>query len=255
MLIAEAYTRSFKRDEVYLLGTAAPLYDAKGTVIGAIETLRDITDRHRQEEALRESERRLSQIIDFLPDATFAIDLDGRVIAWNRAIEEMTGVKAEAMLGQGEYAYSVPLYGTRRPILIDLVFKSDEEIRQKYFFVRKEGECLLAEADVPVKGEPLVLWGIARPLFDSKGNLVGAIESIRDITERKRAESALKLNAERLQALLRINQMGEDSLQEIMEYVFAEVVRLTRSEIGYLGLMDDNETVMQVQVWSRNVMP
>jgi PAS domain S-box-containing protein len=202
MLIAEAYARSYKGGVVYLLGTAAPLYDARGTVIGAIETLRDITDRRRQEEALRESEERLSQIIDFLPDATFAIDLDGRVIAWNRAIEEMTGVKAEAMLGKGDYAYSVPFYGIQRPILIDLVFKSDAEIQQKYFFVRKEGECLLAEADVPVKGQHLVLSGIARPLSDSKGNLVGAIESIRDITERKRGEEAIREANERFRSVL-----------------------------------------------------
>lgn len=203
MFVAEAFVRSPKGDEPYLLGTAAPLYDAKGRVIGAIETLRDISDRHRQEEALRESEKRLLQIIDFLPDATFAIDLDGKVIAWNRAIEEMTGVKAEAILGQGEYAYSLPFYGVRRPILIDLVFKSDEEIKQKYFFVRQEGACLLAEADVPVQGEDRVLWGIARPLFDSKGKIVGAIESIRDITERKRAELAIREANERFRSVLR----------------------------------------------------
>jgi len=202
LLKAEANTRSFMGGEAYLLGTAAPLYDAKGSVIGAIETLRDITERSRQEEALRESERRLSQIIDFLPDATFAIDLEGRVIAWNRAIEEMTGVKAEVMLGKGDYEYSLQFYGVRRPILIDLVFKSDEEIQQKYFFVKKEGACLLAEANVPVKGEHLVLWGIARPLFDGKGNIVGAIESIRDITERKRAEEAIREANERLKSVL-----------------------------------------------------
>jgi PAS domain S-box-containing protein len=202
VLMAEAYTRSFKGGEAYLLGTSAPLYDSRGSVIGAIETVRDITDRHRQEELLRESERRLLQIIDFLPDATFAIDLDGKVIAWNRAIEEMTGVKAEAMLGQGEHEYSLPFYGIRRPILIDLVFKSDEEIQQKYFFVRKEGACLLAEADVPVQGEDRVLWGIARPLFDSKGKIVGAIESIRDITERKQAESAIREANERFRSVL-----------------------------------------------------
>ena len=63
----------------------------------------------------------LAAIIDFLPDATFAIDKDGYVIAWNRAIEIMTGVHREDMIGEGDYAYSLPFYGKRRPILIDLV--------------------------------------------------------------------------------------------------------------------------------------
>ena len=99
--------------------------------------------------------------------------MSGKVIAWNHAIEEMTGVNAEEMLGKGNYEYSLPFYGMRRPILIDLVFIPDEEITKKYWFVRKEGECLFAEADVPVKGKTRNLWGIARPLYDSMGNMVG----------------------------------------------------------------------------------
>jgi len=255
LVMAEAYTRSVKGGDAYLLITAAPLFDAQGAVIGAIESLRDITVRQRHEEALRESEKRLTQFFDFLPDATFAIDIDGRVIAWNQAIEELTGVKAEAMLGRGNFAYSVPFYGRPRPILIDLVFKPEAEIQGHYAQARKEGAYLLAESEMTLRGERRVLWGIARPLFDCNGNMVGAIESVRDITDRRRAEEALKLGAERLHALLRINQMGEASLGEIVNYVFEEVVRLTQSAIGYLGFLNDDESTMHLQVWSRNVMP
>ena len=62
----------------------------------------------------------MSDIIHFMPDATFAIDREGKVIVWNRAMEEMTGVKAEDMLGKGDHEYSLPFYGARRPKLIDL---------------------------------------------------------------------------------------------------------------------------------------
>jgi PAS domain S-box-containing protein len=162
------------------------------------ESEKDKTERKLAEEALRESEQRLSQIIDFLPDATFAIDLNGKVIAWNRAIEEMTRVKAEQILGRGDYEYALPFYGIRRPVLVDLVFTSDEEIKNKYHFVKKEGDVLLAEADGLVKGkESRALWGKARPLYDIDGNIVGAIEAIRDITERKRSENALHESEER----------------------------------------------------------
>ena len=114
---------------------------------------------------LRESEQRLSQIIDFLPDATFAIDLSGKVIVWNRASEEMTGVKAEQMLGKGDHEYTLPFYGIRRPILIDLVFISDEEIENKYHFIRKDGDVLLAEADVPVTGGAFAPYGEKPDLY------------------------------------------------------------------------------------------
>lgn len=167
---------------------SAPVLGDQGEYFGRIWTFRDITQRKRTEEALKESQQRMSDIINFLPDATFAIDREGRVIAWNRAIEEMTGVKAEDMLGKGDYEHALPFYGVRRPILIDLVFRSVKEIKKKYHSIQKEGDVLIAEADVPVRGEARALWGKASPLYDSKGDIAGAIESIRDITERKNLE-------------------------------------------------------------------
>jgi len=57
--------------------------------------------RKQTERSLRDSEKRLADIIDFLPDGTFAIDRSGHVIAWNRAIEEMTGVHSRDIMGKG----------------------------------------------------------------------------------------------------------------------------------------------------------
>jgi PAS domain S-box-containing protein len=159
--------------------------------------------RDRAEEALRESERRLSQIIDFAPDATFAINKEGEVIAWNRAIEEMTEVQASDILGKGNYEYSLPFYGERRPILIDLAFSSEDEIKNKYHFVKKEENILIAEADVTLRGSIRVLWGKASLLHDNEGNITGAIESIRDITERKQAEEELRKRTAQLEELNR----------------------------------------------------
>jgi PAS domain S-box-containing protein len=74
---------------------------------------------------LRESEQQMNEIIEFLPDATFAVDREGRIIAWNRAMEEMTGVAEEAMLGRGDREYAVPFYGERRPLLVDRVLQGE----------------------------------------------------------------------------------------------------------------------------------
>ena len=63
--------------------------------------------------------------INFLPDPAFAIDVHGRVIAWTRAIEELTGVRAEDMMGKGDYEYALPFYGQRRPVLVDLCLRWD----------------------------------------------------------------------------------------------------------------------------------
>lgn len=175
-----------------LWGIARALYDSKGTVVGAIESIRDITERRRAEEAMRDSERRLADIIDFLPDMTFAIDLEGKVILWNRAAEEYTGVKAEEILGQGEQAYSLPFYGIKRPILIDLVLSPDTSIETLYPQVQRKEGLIIGEGYTRSKSGEAYMLGIAAPLYDSGGRVVGAIESIRDITERKRGEEALR---------------------------------------------------------------
>ncbi len=163
-------------------------------VVRALEQreLREV--KKRNEEALRESEKQQAYIIDFLPDATFAIDSEGKIIAWNRAIEELTGVAKNEIMGKKGFAYAIPFYGNARPILIDLVFKDQKDIEKEYDFLLRKGDKLIAEVFAPslYKGKGAYLWGIAAPLYDSKGNMVGAIESIRDITERKRIDETLQ---------------------------------------------------------------
>jgi PAS domain S-box-containing protein len=139
------------------------------------------------------SRRQMADIIEFLPDPTLVVDRDSKVIAWNRAMERMTGVKAADMLGQGDYAYSVPFYGERRPILIDLVRLPQEELEKTYTTLHRDGATLYGEAFTPaLPGGGRHLFATASVLRDAKGEIVGAIESIRDITDRKEAEEELR---------------------------------------------------------------
>jgi diguanylate cyclase (GGDEF)-like protein len=137
--------------------------------------------------------QQLLDIIEFLPDATFVIDHNKKVVAWNRAIEEMTGVKKEEIIGKGDHAYATPFYGKPGPIIVDLIGLDLHELSGRYQNIQKKGSTLYAEIFVPsINGNGAFLWVTASPLFDSKGKIVGAIESIRDITERKAAEEQLK---------------------------------------------------------------
>ncbi len=162
--------------------------------VGTFAIYHDITDLKHAEAAILESERRLSDIINFLPDATLVIDRDNRVIAWNRAIEEMTGIPAADMLGRSDYEYALPFYGARRPILIDLVLLPRKDFeKREYAKIARSGETLSGETYTPgLKGGARYLYATATPLHDGSGNIVGAIETIRDITERKHAEEELR---------------------------------------------------------------
>ena len=95
----------------------------------------DITERKKAEEEIKNSQQRLAQIIDFLPDPTWVVDNEGKVVRWNKAIEKLLNVKAENMVGKGNYEHALPFYGERRPVLIDLVRNWQPEYEEKYLSV------------------------------------------------------------------------------------------------------------------------
>ena len=197
-LVVDIFIPSFQNRGVYFWAKASPLYDVEGRITGAIETIRDITDRKQAELEREQTRRRLAEIISFLPDATFVIDIEGKVIAWNRAMEELTGVAAADMLGKGDYEYALPFYGERKPTLADLIFMPDGEIEKRYHSIQRMGRTLVVDIDIPTfRGRGAYLWAKASPLYDTEGNITGAIETIRDITERRQMEERLaRSNAE-----------------------------------------------------------
>ncbi len=151
---------------------------------------------------LRASERKLADIVDFLPDATFAIDLHGRIILWNKALERMTGRKAKDMIGKGNHEYAIPFYGKRRSGIAELLLKPDKRVERLYSEFRRTGKTIAIEVHIPnMLGRDVFLWAIAKPLYDAQGRIVGAIESIRDITDRKKADEKLKESEANFRAL------------------------------------------------------
>ncbi len=225
-----------------VLYNATVYRDEEGAVAGVFAAARDITERKRADEALAQSEQRLTDIINFLPDATFAVDSDGKVIAWNRAIEEMTGVAAGEVLGKSDHVYGIPLYGEKRPLLIDMVFRDDEEIRKRYPYVQKKGDKFISEAYIQhlYGGKGAYLWFTASPLYDTRGNVIGAIESIRDITERKEAEEAIQRRNTELSLLNRLISVSASalSLDELLESTLATSIALLNFDCGAVYLLD-----------------
>ncbi len=116
----------------------------------------------------------------------------------------MTGVSKEDMIGKDDYIYSLPFYGHKRPILIDLIFLTEEEIESKYNYVKREESTLFAEVFVDnlFGGKGAYVFVKASPLFDKEGNLYGAIETVRDITKQKKAEIELLESEEKFRSTI-----------------------------------------------------
>jgi len=121
----------------------------------------------------------LMNIIESLPDATLAINLNHEVMVWNKKMEMMTGVLKSEIIGQGQFAYSVPFYGKVRPLLIDLVLKNSYQLNNNNDTnIKRKGDTLFCEefASAIFKGKGAFLSVKASPLYNAKGEIIGAIE-------------------------------------------------------------------------------
>ncbi|MBN2255269.1 MAG: diguanylate cyclase [Deltaproteobacteria bacterium] len=180
----------------WLRFTAAALKDSKGTLFGAIETLEDITERRRIEDAIKESEQRLKSVIEGSPIPTFVINENHRVLYWNKALEEMSGIKARDIIGTNEQWRA--FYDKERPCMADLLVDSLVEEIPRWYVGKYHNLKLIEDAYEAIDFFPALGTGgkwlrfTAAALRDSKGTLFGAIETLEDITARKLAEEALK---------------------------------------------------------------
>jgi PAS domain S-box-containing protein len=185
------------------------------------------------------------EIIDFIPDAILAIDLNGIVIAWNKAMEELTGTLAFDILGKGNYEHALHIYGVRRPTLADLAINPDPEYEAKYSNLRRDGNSISGEAYVSSLGDGgTYIWGKATPLYSSSGNIIGVIESIRDITERKLAEEKLRRSREKYHNIFENSILG--LYQSIPEGRYLSVNPAFARLFGYSSPQEMIESVTDI---------
>ena len=173
----------------------------------------DISDRKRaEEEALRAGIERdvsragLAQILGGSSVATFVLDRDHRVAYWNRACENLTGVRAAEVLGTREQWR--PFYPSERPVMADLILSGGSESRVgKHYAGKWQRSKLIEDAYEAEDFFPTFGAGgrwvffTAAPLRDETGQRVGAIETLQDVTERKLAEVTLRESEARYRAV------------------------------------------------------
>jgi PAS domain S-box-containing protein len=188
----EFVNRRKNGEEFWESASISPIKSDEGEITHFVAVKEDITERKKAEQAIKDSQERLAQIIDFLPDPTWVVDTEGKVVRWNKALENLVDVKADQIVGKGNYEHALPFYGERRPVLIDLVRNWQPEYEKKYLSVKKEGKNLISESYHEHLGDGgIFLNATAGLLYDTAGKVAGAIESLRDITERKYLEEKL----------------------------------------------------------------
>ena len=215
------------------------IFDKTGHIVEYQSVGRDITETKQVESELKNSEHLRQDIIDHLPDPTFVINAEGTVIAWNKALEALTGVNARDMVGKGNYEYAIPFYGERRPILVDIFIHPDQEWLKKYSSVQDEGETLVAETSIAyLNGKSVILWVKVSKLYAEDGRLIGAIETIRDVTERKRMEDGLRESEERYSSIFDNNY----SVSLLIDPDTGKIVEANAAAVRYYGYSHDELT-------------
>jgi CheY-like chemotaxis protein len=203
--------------------------------------IRQAVQQRRAEISIRDLKRREADIINFLPGATFAIDTNGIVITWNHAMEKMTGIRAAQILGKGDYEYALPFYRTRRPVLIDLVLKNDPAAMGEYQNIIRDQNNLIADVTIPHfnNGNGASFWFIASPLYDTRGTIIGAIESIRETTARKKVEEELLRKNEELYAAYEELTTAEEELRKSYNKMSYSQQEFRPSEERYRNVVED----------------
>ncbi|MFV0439338.1 MAG: sigma 54-interacting transcriptional regulator [Desulfopila sp.] len=209
-----------------------PIFDEEGRVIAVEGTARDITEKRKVEEQLDKyrmmledlvaqrtkelevSRKQLADIINFLPYPIWVVDTNERVITWNRAMVELTGIATESVVGERYQGWLDQLYDPEEPDLVRLVLdglyqagkqaKDNVERLAARHNIRFEGKKVLAERTAAAlrDGMGADLWITAGPILDHDETIIGAIESIRDVTLIKEAERRLVRSERRLSTLM-----------------------------------------------------
>ena len=145
--------------------------------------------------------RYLSDVVDFLPHAILVIDQAGKIIFWNRAMALLSGLDKETMLGKGDYEYALPFYGKRVPMLVDFALNPNMGKPEYLSQIQEMGNLYvnkLKAKNLPAGEAHLLITASA--LRNVRQEVIGAIQCIQDITEKKLLESQLR-QAQKMEAI------------------------------------------------------
>jgi PAS domain S-box-containing protein len=179
------------RPDTWVLTSKIPLRDKEGKVIGTVGITKDITDRKQIEEALDRERNLLRLLLNNIPDRVYVKDLMSRFLIVNTAVlHKLNVAEVEDVIGKTDFDFYPQEYADH--------FRSDEEV------IIQSGQPLINHEEFTVDAFGNREFSLATkvPMRDRQGKIIGLVGISRDITERKRAEEALKYEKSLLDGLM-----------------------------------------------------
>ncbi|WP_319586420.1 PAS domain S-box protein [uncultured Desulfobulbus sp.] len=207
--------------------------------------IKDITERKWAETSLKESEARMRAITDAAKDAILVMDPEGRVSFWNPAAEKIFGFSEKEVIGRNLHRLIAP--------------QRYHEAHEKTFpeFLQTGqgkaiGNILELQARHKNGAEIPIELSLSSVLLPEGWHTVGII---RNITERKQAEEAIRLNEARLRRLVDILQHPAENTRDFLDNALEQAIQLTESTIGYIYHYHEDRQEFVLNAWSKEVMP
>lgn len=158
-------------------------------------------------------------ILNCTPIAQFAIGLDHKITLWNRACELLSGFAADEMIGTSRQWE--PFYPSRRPVLADLIIDNDFENFEKLYKNKRasksdiiQGAWQATDYFKNMGGRARHVFFLAAPIFDPKGELIGSVETLQDVSRQVKDRQNLKASEERYRVLTEQVADGVAVIQE-----------------------------------------
>jgi len=207
---ARDYFENMEGKNRHLYFLAAPIYGERGEIIAAIETLQDVTKEEEMAtnmkeyaESLSKEKKTIGGIIEGSPIPTFVIDRQHKIIFWNHACTDLTGYDSKDMVGTDKQF--MPFYHDKRPVIADLIVDNNIEELEKYYGKKSvhkstvvEGAYEASDYFEDLGGRNRYLYFLAAPIYDERGEIIAAIETLQDVTKEEELTKNMKEYAESL---------------------------------------------------------